>query len=49
MTLLRSIGTVPVFYGVMHQAIAIFIFGITLLIIHLFKTKGINHNGWSNN
>jgi len=49
MTLLRSIGTVPVFYGVMHQAIAIFIFGISLLIIHLFKYNGINHNGGSNN
>lgn len=41
MTLLRSLGSVPVFYGVMHQAIAIFIFGFSLLNIYLFKKRNL--------
>jgi len=39
MTLLKSLGSVPVFYGVMHQAVAIFIFGISLLNLYLFKIR----------
>lgn len=39
MTLLDSLGSVPVFYGVMHQAVAIFIFGIGLLNLYLFKRR----------
>ncbi len=45
MTLLKSSITVPVFYGVMHQAIAIFIFSVSLYNIYLFRiksTKGTN-------
>ena len=37
MVLLNSKSSIPVFYGVMHQAIAIFIFSIALLNIFMFK------------
>lgn len=39
LVLLNSKATIPVFYGVMHQAIAIFVFGIVLFNVYLFKTK----------
>lgn len=44
MTLLRSSDVVPVFYGVMHQAIAIFIFSISLYNLYIFSNKQ-NING----
>ncbi len=44
MTLILSVGTVPVFYGVMHQAVAIFIFGIGLLQVYLFRRRNVNYN-----
>jgi len=44
MTLLKSTDVVPVFYGVMHQAIAIFIFSISLYNLYIFKS-GDNHLG----
>jgi len=39
MTLIHSKSTIPVFYGVMHQAIAIFIFGFALFNLYLFKSN----------
>jgi len=39
MTLLKSHGSIPVFYGVMHQAIAIFILSTSLMNLYLFSGK----------
>lgn len=39
LTLLNSQTTIPVFYGVLHQAIAIFIFCISLYFIFTFKRR----------
>ena len=37
LTLINSKLTIPVFYGVMHQAIAIFVFGLALFNLYIFK------------
>lgn len=39
LTLLNSRGTIPVFYGVMHQAIAIFILSVILYLSFIFRYK----------
>ena len=39
LTLIHSKSTIPVFYGVMHQAIAIFIFGFALFNLYIFRRK----------
>ena len=39
LTLLNSQTTIPVFYGVLHQAIAIFIFCISIYFIFIFKRR----------
>jgi len=42
LTLINSKSTIPVFYGIMHQAIAIFIFGFALFNLYIFKSSSIN-------
>ncbi|MBT8191742.1 MAG: COX15/CtaA family protein [Bacteroidia bacterium] len=39
LTLINSIGTIPVFYGVMHQAVAIFILSVILYLSFIFRYK----------
>ena len=39
LTLINSRGTIPVFYGVMHQAIAIFILSVILYLSFIFRYK----------
>lgn len=45
--LLGSKHTIPVFYGVMHQAIAIFIFIIAIFNVYIFK-RTVSQNGAGN-
>ena len=40
MVLVNSKETIPVFYGVMHQAIAIFIFSLGLFNLYIFQKAG---------
>ena len=40
LVLVNSKESIPVFYGVMHQAIAIFIFAIALFNLFVFRKPG---------
>ena len=39
LTLINSKGTIPLFYGVMHQAIAIFILASSLFMLYIYKRR----------
>lgn len=41
MTLINSKATIPIFYGIMHQAIAIFILCIALFNVYVFKKRSV--------
>lgn len=43
LVLINSKSSIPVFYGVMHQAIAIFIFSIALFYIFMFKNRRLSN------
>lgn len=45
LTLVNSVGSIPLFYGVMHQAIAIFILSIALYMLYIFRLKPTADNG----
>jgi len=42
LTLVNSEGAIPLFYGIMHQAVAIGILSVTLFMIFMFKIRSYN-------